>query len=541
MYAGSETDRVLFWALTYNGAIFTEGDLHRDSDTGLQLPGKANAVYYDTDGSGGLWAVYQQVSIGDTIGLISDGTPYALWVGATFTIEQIEEPQFIPTDMPGDLTGDRCVDISDLVVFAVNWVSNDCDLPNNCGGADSDLSGRVDYTDYTVIGNNWLQCIAEYKNLGYVLVSPNGPDDGGDFGPNTPGTTTSGIQEALIYAQANSRDVYIVGGGTAGDLSTQISYDLDSTLYVPVGRNWRIDGGDYRLVYTSTSGSALFIDSQTNSFLKFGLVIGGQSSDQPIVNVQPITAPVSGSIGCSGNTFEFAGILGNGGVDGTDGIGLLLDGSASSAGVCNNSFYIGMIQWCDTAIYLKDNCNLNMFESPFIHLSQTGIQIGSASSPLIHGNQFSGHVTNCPTGVQVFGKQNLFMVNITNAMANQGIIFETSAVENFFVNGILPEGFTNNATNPTNRIIKTGVLGYGFSTPSVPASGIDVVNTFPYPVEVQIVTAGQVSAWTVTDANGTFQTFNNGLFVGQRFGLNPGYKVRFTYTQAPTWRWMAKN
>ena len=34
----------------------------------------------------------------------------------------------------------------------------------------------------------------------YVLVTPNGPNDGGDYGPNTPGTTTAGIQEAVSAA-----------------------------------------------------------------------------------------------------------------------------------------------------------------------------------------------------------------------------------------------------------------------------------------------------------------------------------------------------
>ena len=33
----------------------------------------------------------------------------------------------------------------------------------------------------------------------YIFVTLDGPDDGGDFGRNTPGTKTSGIQEALNY------------------------------------------------------------------------------------------------------------------------------------------------------------------------------------------------------------------------------------------------------------------------------------------------------------------------------------------------------
>jgi hypothetical protein len=47
------------------------------------------------------------------------------------------------------------------------------------------------------------------KRKPYVFVTLEGPDDGGDFGPNTPGTKTSGIQEALNYAHEHCRDVYI--------------------------------------------------------------------------------------------------------------------------------------------------------------------------------------------------------------------------------------------------------------------------------------------------------------------------------------------
>ena len=40
----------------------------------------------------------------------------------------------------------------------------------------------------------------QYRNVQgkpTVIVTPNGPNDGGDFGPNTPSTTTAGIQEAV--------------------------------------------------------------------------------------------------------------------------------------------------------------------------------------------------------------------------------------------------------------------------------------------------------------------------------------------------------
>jgi len=34
----------------------------------------------------------------------------------------------------------------------------------------------------------------QWRGLNYIVVTPNGPTDGGDFGPGTPGTKTSGLQ-----------------------------------------------------------------------------------------------------------------------------------------------------------------------------------------------------------------------------------------------------------------------------------------------------------------------------------------------------------
>ena len=43
------------------------------------------------------------------------------------------------------------------------------------------------------------------KPTNQIVVSPQGPRDGGDFGPHTPGTKTSGLQEALDAAKRRPR------------------------------------------------------------------------------------------------------------------------------------------------------------------------------------------------------------------------------------------------------------------------------------------------------------------------------------------------
>ena len=73
----------------------------------------------------------------------------------------------------------------------------------------------------------------------WVQVTLQGPEDGGDFGPLTPGTRTSGLQEAIDCAHAQGRDVYIWGGrgglhrgeGLPGNI-----YALDEPLRIPWSR-----------------------------------------------------------------------------------------------------------------------------------------------------------------------------------------------------------------------------------------------------------------------------------------------------------------
>jgi len=88
----------------------------------------------------------------------------------------------------------------------------------------------------------------QWRSLNYIVVTPNGPTDGGDFGPGTPGTKTSGLQEAFNRAHEEVRDIYIVGGGNNSMLQKGVSYRLDQTLRIPWMQDWRLDGGECGLL-----------------------------------------------------------------------------------------------------------------------------------------------------------------------------------------------------------------------------------------------------------------------------------------------------
>lgn len=46
----------------------------------------------------------------------------------------------------------------------------------------------------------------------YIEVTPNGPTDGGDYGPNTSGTTTGGLLEALLSLSSTGGKIYVKRG-----------------------------------------------------------------------------------------------------------------------------------------------------------------------------------------------------------------------------------------------------------------------------------------------------------------------------------------
>lgn len=69
-----------------------------------------------------------------------------------------------------------------------------------------------------------------YRHRACVVVTPQGPTDGGDFGPNTPGTKTSGLQEAINHAREFQRDVYIAGGGAKEAFKNPVVYTLSEKI-----------------------------------------------------------------------------------------------------------------------------------------------------------------------------------------------------------------------------------------------------------------------------------------------------------------------
>ena len=417
----------------------------------------------------------------------------------------------------------------------------------------------------------------------YVFVTLGGPDDGGDFGPHTSGTKTCGIQEAIDYAHENFRDVYIFGGRGGlhqGQGAPDNVYTLDESLRIPWSQDFRLDGGNYVLAYRKTEGPAVHIDSQMNCRYKLGLI--ASNSKDPTVWIRPETPGPDDFTVITASVFDFSGVC-SGHPQGT---AVLID--SSKGPIINCKIFAEEFNAVGTGVHLTDaggaghSIANNQIQIMFGNQGHSqghcvGLRLGDPGSRHILHNkvEMSLHapqgahfdeetkkyvvrddlVPQDAIGADVFAQSNFLSLTFYGKRPRgEDILFEPEARDNTVFAFNLPNGVTNKATIPNNKIIPNWPVGFGVSTPTVPPSGEFAVNTHPYPVQVIILDAGDVSQWTIAEPgpvdptvpgnpspaeHSESQTIAGGLMSGQTFLLSPGERVRFTYAKAPAWRWKA--
>jgi hypothetical protein len=428
----------------------------------------------------------------------------------------------------------------------------------------------------------------------YILVAP--PERGGEFGPHTPGTRTSGLQEALDCAHRECRDVYIAGGRGGlhrGEGVERNIYYLDETLRIPWSQNFRLDGGNYLLIYRPAQGSAIEIDSQMNGQYRFGLVCS--NSPDPVVLVKPQTPGPDDFAVFTASRLEFSALVSSH----PQGVGLLLDSSQGM--VVNSRVEAEEINAAGTALYLSDNQGqgrllannrIEILYGNQHHAGDrcTGLRLGDPGSRQILDNRLSfslhaprgahfdpeqkayltrpDYVPQAALGAQLFAQRNELWLSFYGRRApGHDLVFEAEARENIVHAFALPNGLSNRARIPTNQVILGHAPGFSILTPPVPPSGEWTANATCFRAQVLITEAGKVSSWTLAEAEHLpvnlphnlslvdnlhhpprpappspipeTQTIRAPLFPGQTFILEPGEQVQFTYTQPPHWRWKA--
>lgn len=430
----------------------------------------------------------------------------------------------------------------------------------------------------------------------YVSVTLNGPDDGGDFGPHTPGTRTSGIQEALDYAHANCRDLYIYGGRgglhQGQGLSDNVYY-LDETLQVPWSQDFTLGGGNYVLEYRRNTGHAIRLDSQMNCRYKFGLIVS--PSPEAVVCIRPQTPGPDDFTVVTASLFDFSAVVSSH----PQGVGILLDSTYGP--IVNSKIFAEETNTQGIGVYLTDaggtgqwlsNNQIQVLYGNQYHATgpAIGLRLGDPGSRKIVHNRLDlslhaprgahfdpqtkryvtveDFVSSTSIGAQIYAQRNLLSLAFFGQRGpGCDLVFEPDARDNSLFVFDLPNGLTNRAMVPTNKVIPNWPVGFAIPTPPVPASGEYATNTTSFGVQVLILSPGQVSEWTIADPGSTpqttphnlslvdnlrqaplplapdqppaWQTIQGGLFAGQSLILEPGEQISFTYAQAPTWRWKA--
>lgn len=392
---------------------------------------------------------------------------------------------------------------------------------------------------------------------GYYVVSPLGPDDGGDFGPHTPGTKTAGLQEAFDACKRDKRDLYIVGGAAPAAFQNPGGvYPLQATLRIPWMQDFRCDGGEAVLQYTLHTGDAIVMDSQMSCVYKFGLIAlaQGDNTDGACLRVKPQTAGPDGLVAVVSSRFAINALVGAGsrGLEQVEfvahGDGLVLDSAAG--GINGNEFFVHEVVGCRRAFYLtapgpQTAVLNNWIRCPFAHICQTHFQLGDPNDPggvlwnridaLIDGDDLKDS-----TGVQVFGRGNRLNLTFLQVPAGRGVVFEAGAAENLVETQNLRARFTDHARAGSNIIRTQEPDGLAVKTPAFPAGGAWVENPYPATIEVSVLAPGEVTAWQRRERAGEPLDFQGGLHAGQTFTLRPNESVRFEHAggdKAATWHW----
>ena len=69
-------------------------------------------------------------------------------------------PKLLWSIPSGELACPYGVDFTDYTFLAGRWLETDCAANNNCGGADLDHSGTVDWKDLKILGESWLEGVS---------------------------------------------------------------------------------------------------------------------------------------------------------------------------------------------------------------------------------------------------------------------------------------------------------------------------------------------------------------------------------------------
>ncbi|MDG3004587.1 hypothetical protein [Paludisphaera mucosa] len=280
-----------------------------------------------------------------------------------------------------------------------------------------------------------------------LVVSPQGPRDGGDFGPHTPGTKTSGLQEAFDAAKARGMDLYVAGGNWTEGGAGAVVYNLHEPLRIPWMQNARVDGGHAVLNYTRKEGDAVVFDSQMSGAFRFGLIVS--AADGAVVRIKPTTAGPDRFRVVTSTEFVFNALVGGGGAwPGGEphksdldearrwvGTGLWLDGSEGS--IDANKITVLETVGCGVGLQLSGAVSRNTIEEVNIHLGEAHVRVGGPDDPKPADNRIEAFMdcqgVKTASGAAVFGSRNMLTLSARPFPVGPDLTFGEKAAGNLAI------------------------------------------------------------------------------------------------------------
>jgi len=360
-------------------------------------------------------------------------------------------------------------------------------------------------------------------------------DGTGDFGPETPGTLTCGIQEAINYCVANDRDLYIKGGWLGP------VYNIADTIRIPPAENFKIDGGMYVLNWVGpTDKDMLVFNSCKNCDFKFGLLVyGGQ---QASIRVKPQNQlPGGGQIIFTDNRmrFECATDPNPFSPGPRTGLGAVVFDTSAGSIVYNDIYFVAVINFAtDMMTTGAQSFSGNRLWCAHLHTNATQSTLLKLSSQT-RQNEFYlamgvDQGATGVTGIDVEGANNVFNLIIRNGFDSpRALVLEPAASGNVINISALPgvDPFslvTDLATNPTNRVTYAG-SSVGARTIAAEA-GIFTYTQRLYPAQVT-VSGGVVSSISLVRGAASVDYTGQGT---EGILLSAGDQLVVASTVAPT-------
>jgi hypothetical protein len=157
--------------------------------------------------------------------------------------------------------------------------------------------------------------------------------------------------------------------------------------------------------------------------------------------------------------------------------------------------------------------------------------------------KFSG--TNVTNSIRTKGTHTVIR-NVRNvSAANKCVLWTSDATKGlmeFDIGAELdPASVINNTVNVAcTKVIDTAPQGFSVTTPAVPASTVEQVNTTFVPVDIFITAVGTTTNWSVIDHGGTAQAMGAAVNAGFLCQLPPGHGIKITYSSVPSWKWYGR-